>query len=65
MDCRECHERFRADKLIEDYCAKTGEKLPKPIDAFSQAEMKSFIDEKNICCRRAASTTSRISVSST
>ena len=21
MDCRECHERFRADKLIEDYCA--------------------------------------------
>ena len=19
MDCRECHERFRADKLIEDY----------------------------------------------
>ena len=50
MDCRECHERFRADKLIEDYCAKTGEELPKPIDAFSQAEMKSFIDEKNICC---------------
>ena len=50
MDCRECHERFRADKLIEDYCAKTGEELPKPIDAFSQAEMKSFIDEKNVCC---------------
>ena len=50
MDCRECHERFRADKLIEDYCAKTGEELPKPIDAFSQAEMKNFIDEKNICC---------------
>ena len=50
MDCRECHERFRADKLIEDYCAKTGEELPKPIDACSQAEMKSFIDEKNICC---------------
>ena len=20
MDCKECHERFRADKLIEDYC---------------------------------------------
>ena len=19
MDCKECHERFRADKLIEDY----------------------------------------------
>ena len=25
MDCKECnHERFRADKLIEDYCAKKG-----------------------------------------
>ena len=22
MDCKECHERFRADKLIEDYCAE-------------------------------------------
>ena len=21
MDCKECHERFRADKIIEDYCA--------------------------------------------
>ena len=21
MDCKECHERFRADKLIEDFCA--------------------------------------------
>ena len=24
MDCRECHERFRADKLIEDWCAENG-----------------------------------------
>ena len=46
MDCRECHERFRADKLIEDYCAETGTVLEKPIDAFSQAEMKEFVDEK-------------------
>ena len=22
MDCKECHERFRADKLIEDYVAE-------------------------------------------
>ena len=21
MDCKECHERFRADKIIEDFCA--------------------------------------------
>ena len=45
MDCRECHERFRADKVIEDWCAETGFELPKPIDAFSQQEMKDFIEE--------------------
>ncbi len=50
MDCRECKERFRADKLIEDWCAETGYELEKPIDAFTQEEMKAFIDEKNIPC---------------
>ncbi len=50
MDCRECKERFRADKLIEDYCAQTGIALDKPIDAFTQAEMKAFIEEHNIPC---------------
>ena len=50
MDCKECHERFRADKLIEDFCAEKGIELPKPIDAFSQEEMKNFIEENNIPC---------------
>ena len=50
MDCRECHERFRADKLIEDWCAETGFELPKAVDAFSQQEMKDFIEEHNIPC---------------
>ncbi len=50
MDCRECHERFRADKLIEDWCAETGFALEKPIDAFSNAEMKAFVEEHNIPC---------------
>ncbi|MCQ2404580.1 MAG: glycine--tRNA ligase [Clostridia bacterium] len=50
MDCRECKERFRADKIIEDYCAENGVELEKPIDAFSQDEMKNFIEEKNIPC---------------
>lgn len=50
MDCRECHERFRADKLIEDYASENGIELEKPIDAFSQEEMKGFIEEKNIVC---------------
>ena len=50
MDCRECHERFRADKLIEDWCAETGFTTDKPIDAFTQEEMKAFVDEHEIPC---------------
>ena len=50
MDCRECHERFRADKLIEDWCEETGYALEKPIDAFSQQELKVFVEEHNIPC---------------
>ncbi len=50
MDCRECHERFRADKLIEDYCAEKGVELEKPIDAYTQAEMKEFVEANNIPC---------------
>ena len=50
MDCRECHERFRADKIIEDWCAENSFELSKPIDAFSQEEMKNFIEENNIKC---------------
>ena len=50
MDCRECKERFRADKLIEDWTAENGVALEKPIDAFTQAEMKQFIEEHQIPC---------------
>ncbi len=50
MDCRQCHERFRADKLIEDWAAENNFTLEKPIDAFSQAEMKAFVDEHAIKC---------------
>ena len=50
MDCKECKERFRADKLIEGWCEENGFTLPKPIDAFSQAEMKDFVEEHNIPC---------------
>ena len=50
MDCKECKERFRADKLIEDWCAETGFELSKPIDAFTHAEMKAFVEEHNIPC---------------
>ena len=50
MDCRECHERFRADKLIEDWCAENNYTLEKPIDAFTHAEMKAFVDEHKLAC---------------
>ena len=50
MDCRECKERFRADKLIEDFTAANGITLEKPIDAFTQEEMKAFVEEHNIPC---------------
>ncbi len=50
MDCKECKERFRADKIIEDWCGENGYTLEKPIDAFSQAEMKAFVEEHAIPC---------------
>ena len=50
MDCKECHERFRADKLIEDYCQEKGITLENSVDAWSQEEMKSFIDEHQVPC---------------
>ncbi len=50
MDCRQCHERFRADKLIEDWCIENGHDLGHSVDALSQAEMKDFIMEHHISC---------------
>ena len=50
MDCKECKERFRADKLIEDFAAENNITLEKPIDAFSQEEMKAFIEDNNVPC---------------
>ena len=50
MDCRACKERFRADKLIEDFCAEKGQEPPKPVDAMSQDEMMDFIRQNAIPC---------------
>ncbi len=51
MDCRECHERFRADKMIEDFCAEKGIALANnSCDGWSQEKMKAFIDEHEIPC---------------
>ena len=50
MDCKECHERFRADKIIEDYVAEKGMTLDSSVDGWSQQQMKDFIEENNIPC---------------
>ncbi len=50
MDCKECHERFRADKIIEDYAAENGLKLESSVDGWSQEEMKKYIEDNNIPC---------------
>ena len=50
MDCKECKERFRADKVIEDWCAENNFDLGKAVDAMSQQEMKEFVEEHGINC---------------
>jgi len=50
MDCRECHERFRADKLIEDYNQENGIIIEETIDSWTQEQMADYIKEKQIPC---------------
>ncbi len=50
MDCKQCHERFRADKLIEDYGQEEGEEFGDAVDSWSKEQMKAYIDEKGIVC---------------
>ncbi|MDF2821309.1 MAG: glycyl-tRNA synthetase [Clostridiales bacterium] len=50
MDCKACNERFRADKVIEDYTAEKGIAVEGSVDAWSHEEMKNFIEEHSIKC---------------
>lgn len=50
MDCKSCKDRFRADKLIEDYLAEHNIKIEGSVDGWSQEEMKKYIDEHDIVC---------------
>ncbi len=50
MDCKECKERFRADQLIEEYNKQKNLTVEKPIDAWSNEEMKQYVDAHNIPC---------------
>jgi len=48
MDCKECNERFRADKLIEDHLNDTG--ASEIVDGWSNEKMSDYIKEKKIPC---------------
>ena len=50
MDCKECHERFRADEIIEDYIKKHDIKLESSVDAMTHDDMKKYIDDNKIAC---------------
>ena len=48
MDCKECHARWRADQLIEDYAAK--KELDVAVAGMDTSDMEAFIEEKGINC---------------
>ena len=50
MDCKACHARFRADKLIEDWAAEKGIELGGSVDGWSNEEMENWIKEKAVAC---------------
>lgn len=50
MDCKECHERFRADKVIEDYMQENGVEIEGSVDGWTKNQMADYIEEKHICC---------------
>jgi len=50
MDCKECHERFRADKVIEDYMHDNGIEIEGSVDGWTKNEMADYIEKNNICC---------------
>ena len=50
MDCKECRERFRADKVIEDFCESHNIPLEGSVDAWSKEEMENFISSHEVPC---------------
>ena len=50
IDCKECHERFRADKIIEDWAHDNDYTLEDSVDGWDNDKMMGFIKEKGIAC---------------
>lgn len=50
MDCRGCKERFRADKVIEDYANEKGIELEGSVDGWSDEKMEQYIADNQVPC---------------
>ena len=50
MDCKECKQRFRADKLIEDFAKENKIELTSSIDGWSHEEMEKWITDLKVPC---------------
>ncbi len=50
IDCKECHERFRADKIIEDWAKENDFTLEDSVDGWENEKMMDFIKEHGIPC---------------
>lgn len=50
MDCKECHERWRADKVIEEWASDHDFELGSSVDGWSNVDMENFIKEHAIEC---------------
>lgn len=50
MDCKECNERWRADKVIEEWASDHDFELGSSVDGWSNADMENFIKEHAIEC---------------
>ena len=50
MDCKECHERFRADQLIENFASEKELELDGSVDGWENEKMEQFIADYSIPC---------------
>ena len=51
MDCKECHARFRADRLIEDFCKEKAMPLEgASMNEWPPEKMMKFIEKNQVLC---------------
>ena len=50
IDCKECHERFRADNIINDWTKENGVTLDSSVDGWTNEAMMDYIKEHAIPC---------------